>query len=208
VAVGPLLLIISSPSGAGKTTLARDLLRHFPSLGFSVSHTTRASRGTEVDGVDYYFVTKDRFMELAAGDGFAEWAQVHGNCYGTSFGEIDRCKAQGKQGILFDVDYQGARQLKAARPEAIAVFILPPSLDVLRGRLTARGDVDQATIERRIHNARQEIGHYSFFDYLVVNDELERACQQLRGIVYAEQANRRRMALVAEKLLRETLPNS
>lgn len=199
----PLLLIISSASGAGKTTLARDLLRHFPSLRFSVSHTTRKARPSEVDGEHYYFIDKAQFRALIDRDAFAEWAEVHGNFYGTGFSEIERCTTEGKQGILFDIDYQGARQIKAACPRAVAIFVLPPSLDALRQRLTARGDMDKEVIDRRIYNAEREIEHYSFFDYLVVNDDLEKACNHVRGVVYAEMSRRARMAPLAERLLRQ-----
>jgi guanylate kinase len=200
----PLLLIISSASGAGKTTLARDLLKNIPSLGFSVSHTTRKARPSEVEGVHYYFVDKERFRQLIKQNAFAEWAEVHGNFYGTSFGEIERFKKEGKQGILFDIDYQGARQIKAACPEAVAVFVLPPSIGELRKRLTARGDMGDEAIDRRISNATNEIEHYGCFDYLIVNDDLEKACTHLRAIVHAEQSRRQRMAPVAETLLRSS----
>src|SRR5262245_33725656 len=126
-----LLLIISSPSGAGKTTLTKDLLAYFPELSFSVSHTTRAPRNGEVDGRDYHFVTPEAFRQLVDQDRFAEWAEVHGNLYGTALDEITRCRDDKKQGLIFDVDYQGARQIKAKRSDAVSVFVLPPSMDAL-----------------------------------------------------------------------------
>jgi guanylate kinase len=199
-----LLLIISSPSGAGKTTLTRDLLAQCPDLMFSVSHTTRKPRPNEIEGSDYHFTDLDSFKRMVADGGFAEWAEVHGNLYGTALSEIQRCKAQGKRGIVFDIDYQGARQIKARCRDAIGVFVLPPSMDALKQRLRTRASDDDATIERRFRNAKLEIGQYGLFDYVIVNDELEMAKQRLRSIVLAEQARRFRMAMAAEELLQRT----
>ncbi|MET0389913.1 MAG: guanylate kinase, partial [Polyangiales bacterium] len=178
-----LLLIISSPSGAGKTTLTRDLLSQFEDLTFSVSHTTRKPRANEVDGRDYYFVSQSRFDELVSANTFMEWAEVHGNSYGTSLGELERARREHKRGIVFDVDFQGARQIRALQPHAVSVFILPPSWEELRQRLRGRGSDDESTIERRFNNARAEIEQYGLFDYLVVNDDLERTKQRMRSIV-------------------------
>ena len=198
-----ILLIVSSPSGAGKTTLTRRLLQEFPQFRFSVSHTTRKPRANEVDGQDYHFVTKEAFRDVIDEDGFAEWADVHGNLYGTSVAEIDLARAAGKSGVLFDVDYQGARQIKEKFPEAIGVFILPPSMDELRRRLDNRGSDDAASRQRRFDKARDEIGHYPFFDYMIVNDELQRALSELRGIVLAAGCRQWRVAARAESLLQQ-----
>jgi len=198
-----ILLIISSPSGAGKTTLTRRLLQEFPELRFSVSHTTRQPRANEVDGQDYHFVSEEAFRAIVDENGFAEWAEVHGNLYGTSVSEIEIARAARKIGVLFDVDYQGARQIKEKYPDAIGVFILPPSMDELRRRLDGRGSDDAESRQRRFDNAREEIGHYPFFDYMIVNDELQRALAELRGIVLAEGCRRRRLAARAEALLQE-----
>jgi guanylate kinase len=197
-----LLLIISSPSGAGKTTLTRDLLAHFSDITFSVSHTTRKPRSTEVDGRDYYFVNRQHFDELIEAHAFVEWAEVHGNFYGTSLAEIERARTEQKRGIVFDVDYQGARQIRAVRPEAIGVFVLPPSLEELRLRLRGRASDDEDVIERRFNKARSEIERYGLFDYIVVNDDLDRAKLRMRSIIEAERAKRPRMAHHAEHLLR------
>jgi len=197
-----LLLIISSPSGAGKTTLTRDLLVRFPELTFSVSHTTRKPRPAEVDGRDYHFISRDEFMERAADNAFAEWAEVHGNLYGTAIAELERCRREGRRGIVFDIDYQGARQIKARRDDAVSVFVLPPTMEELKERLRRRASDDESTIERRYKNAQQEIAHYGLFDYVIVNDSLEDAKGRLRAIVLAEQSRRRRMASVAETMLR------
>lgn len=198
-----LLLIISSPSGAGKTTLARDLLDRFPDIMFSVSHTTRKPRANEIDGNDYHFIDRVEFTKMIEQGDFAEWAEVHGNLYGTSLKEIERCKKNGNQGILFDIDYQGARQIKAARSDAVSVFVLPPSIEELRRRLYTRGAEDEATIEVRFNNAKREIEHYGFFDYLIVNDKIKEACTRLRSIVVAERSRRSRIARSAEALLRQ-----
>ncbi|MDH3201925.1 MAG: guanylate kinase [Myxococcales bacterium] len=196
-----ILLIISSPSGAGKTTLTHRLLQEFPELRFSVSHTTRRPRANEVDGQDYHFVDKQTFQQLVDDGSFAEWAQVHGNLYGTSVTEIDRAQSDGKHGVLFDVDYQGARQIKEKFPEAVGVFILPPSMDELRRRLDSRGSDDEESRRRRFQKAREEIEHYPFFDYMIVNDELQQALAELRGIVLAEGCRQWRVAARAEALL-------
>jgi guanylate kinase len=196
-----ILLIVSSPSGAGKTTLTRRLLQEFPEFRFSVSHTTRKPRSNEVDGRDYHFIDKDAFREIIDHNGFAEWAEVHGNLYGTSMAEIERARIEGKRGVLFDIDYQGARQIKEKFPHAIGVFILPPSMEELRRRLEQRGSDDVDSRQRRFERAREEIEHYPFFDYMIVNDELQRALAQLRGIVLAESCRQWRVAPKAESLL-------
>lgn len=197
-----LLLIISSPSGAGKTTLTRDLLAQCPDLMFSVSHTTRKPRANETEGYDYHFTDKESFRRIVTEGGFAEWAEVHGNLYGTALSELARCKEQGKCGIVFDIDYQGARQIKARCKDAVGVFVLPPSMDALEDRLRTRAADDEDTIARRFRNAKKEIEHYGLFDYVIVNDNLEMAKQRLRGIVLAERSRRFRMADLAEDLLR------
>lgn len=199
-----LLLIISSPSGAGKTTLTRDLLEHVPELTFSVSHTTRKPRAGEVDGRDYHFVSRAEFEELVDAGAFAEWAEVHGNLYGTALSEVERARSEGRLGVVFDVDYQGARQIKAACRDAVSVFVLPPSLPALRERLRTRAADDEATIERRYNNAKREIEHYQLCDYVIVNDDLEDAKHRLRSIVLAERSRKWRMARTAEQLLKTT----
>ena len=197
-----LLLIISSPSGAGKTTLTKDLLAAFPDLTFSVSHTTRKPRSNEVDGRDYFFTDRPDFERLVQAGAFAEWAEVHGNLYGTSLAQIAQARALGKAGVLFDIDHQGARQIKSARPHAVTVFVLPPTMDELKRRLRARAADDEATILERYHNAQLEIAHYAVADYIVVNADLDHAKLALRSIVHAERARRWRSAPTAERLLR------
>lgn len=205
VVVDPFLLfILSSPSGAGKTTLTRMLREKFPSLRFSVSHTTRKPRVNEVDGKDYHFIDRRAFDELVQRDAFLEWAHVHENCYGTSLAEIERAKAEpGCSGIIFDIDYQGARQIRAKAPEAVSVFILPPSMLELERRLRGRATDSDEVVRKRFAVAKIEIEHYGFFDYLVVNDDVQSAFEHLQGIVLAERSRRLRRADLAERLLRQ-----
>lgn len=197
-----LLLILSSPSGAGKTSLSNRLRGEFAKLRFSVSHTTRKPRPTELDGREYHFVDRDRFESMIAENAFAEHAHVHGNLYGTSVREIERARTEA-EGVIFDIDYQGARQIKATYPEAVGVFILPPSLEELERRLRGRGTEDEAATARRLLAAKQEIAHYAFFDYVIVNDDFEQAYGKLRGVVLAERCRRERHALLCESLLAE-----
>jgi guanylate kinase len=197
-----LLLIVSSPSGAGKTTLCNRLRSEFPELRFSVSHTTRKPRPTEVEGREYHFVDEGTFEQMTRARAFAEWARVHDHLYGTSLKEIEIARAVAR-GVLFDIDYQGARQIKASLPSAIGVFILPPSLGELERRLRGRGTEDEPTTLRRLTNAKGEIEHYGLFDYVIINDEINRAYEQLRAVVFAERARRHRHAVQCERMLAE-----
>lgn len=197
-----LLFILCSPSGAGKTTLSRFLLEQRRDFTFSVSYTTRAPRKNEVDGVAYNFVARSTFEEKVAAGAFAEWAEVHGNLYGTSLAELSRARSEGKRGIVFDIDHQGARQIQATLPNAVSVFVLPPSMSTLRRRLEGRAADSADVIERRMNNARGEIAHYASFDYIIVNDDLEAAKQALVSITVAEEHRRQRQAMLAEALLR------
>ena len=177
-----LLIVLSSPSGAGKTTLARRLLREFDSLGFSVSLTTRPPREGEVHGKDYHFVDRATFERLIEERGLAEWAEVHGNWYGTARAAVDEALDRGHD-TLFDIDWQGGRALSAQWPaDVLKVFVLPPSLAVLEARLRGRGTDDAQVIERRLRRAVEEMGHFPEYDYLVVNDDLEHAYAALRAI--------------------------
>jgi guanylate kinase len=198
-----LLIILSSPSGAGKTTLTRMLLERCPELRFSVSHTTRGPRNNEVDGRDYHFVDRARFVELVNEGAFLEWAEVHGNLYGTSTAEIDRAREiVGCAGMIFDIDYQGARQIRSKVDDVVSVFILPPSMHELERRLRGRASETEETLRRRYAVAEREIEHYAFFDYVIVNDDVQRAFDELRSITVAERARRQRRARLAEGLLR------
>lgn len=198
---GPLLLIVSSPSGAGKTTLTNALRANVQDLLFSVSHTTRKPRNGEVHGREYYFVERKEFERLIREDTFLEWAEVHGNLYGTSRAEIER--ATTARGLIFDVDHQGARQIKSTRPDAVGVFILPPNMQILEQRLRGRASEDEATVQRRYKVAIQEIQQYGLFDYVLVNDVLDIAIQKLTSIFLAEECRRQRAARKAEALIAE-----
>jgi guanylate kinase len=199
-----LLLVLSSPSGAGKTTLTRRIQNRFPDLRFSVSHTTRPPRVNEVDGKDYHFVDRATFERHVKEDAFLEWAEVHGNLYGTGTAEIERARqAPGCSGMIFDIDYQGARQIRAKQPDVVSVFILPPSMDELLRRLRGRASETEDVVQKRFEVSRREIEHYGFFDYLVVNDEIEAAFDHLRGVILAERSKRWRQAALAEALLRK-----
>ncbi len=198
-----LLLILSSPSGAGKTTLTRKLEQSFPALRFSVSHTTRSPRPTEVDGRDYHFVDRTAFEAMIQRGAFLEWAEVHGNLYGTSLSEIERAqKTPDCAGMIFDIDYQGARQIRAKVPDVVGVFILPPSMEELERRLRGRASESEEVVRRRFAVAEREIEHYALFDHLVVNDNLDHAFDELRSIIVSARTRRVRRAPLAEALLR------
>jgi guanylate kinase len=197
----PLPLIVSSPSGAGKTTLTSRLLKEVPELRFSVSHTTRKPRQNEQNGREYHFVNRAEFVRLIEQDAFLEWAEVHGNLYGT--GRAELAHNQSARGIIFDIDHQGARQIKSAAPDAVAVFILPPTMAILEQRLRGRASEDEETVQRRFGVALGEIEHYGLFDYVLVNEDLEEATKQLVSIFRAEECRRHRAARHAERLLAE-----
>jgi len=179
-----MLLVLSAPSGAGKTTLAHRYRERHPDAAFSVSVTTRAPRGEERDGVDYHFVTAERFQSLVAEGAFAEWAEVHGRCYGTLRSAVDEALRRGRVAI-FDIDVQGGAQLKAAYPrEACTVFVLPPDAAELEHRLRGRETDAEDVIRRRLAAARVEIAHgLSSYEYVVVNDVLDEACERVAAIV-------------------------
>lgn len=198
---GFLHLIVTSPSGAGKTTMVRALLEAFPQLVQSVSNTTRSPRPGEVDGRDYHFVEPGRFEAMIAEGDLCEWAEVHGHRYGTSMSRV-RLARETHRGVVFVIDVQGARQVKAAIPDAVAVFVLPPSWEALEQRLRGRGTEREEVIQRRLRNAREEVAQYGLFDYLIINDDLETAIEELKGVARATVAQRSRRAQRAEALLR------
>ncbi len=178
------VIIFSAPSGSGKTTIVRELLRRFPRFEFSVSATCRAPRGAERDGVDYHFLTPDEFREAVRADRFVEWEEVYaGCCYGTLRSEVERIWAKGNV-ILFDVDVVGGLNFKRIfGDEALAVFIMPPSVEELRRRLAGRGTDDPEVIERRVAKAASEIARAPEFDHVVVNDRLEDAIRETTDIL-------------------------
>lgn len=178
-------LVISAPSGAGKTTLARLLRQRHPEVVFSVSATTRSPRPNEKDGRDYHFVGRDEFVRMRDAGELIEWAEVHGNFYGTPLENVRRTKERG-QFLLLDIDVQGARQIRERVPDAVLVFILPPSGKVLVERLRARGTEDASVLRRRLTNAEEEIHAAPEFDHVVVNDDLETAVAELEAILRGE----------------------
>lgn len=196
-----LLLVVSSPSGAGKTTLCNRLRAAFPRLGFSVSYTTRRPRKNEQDGVHYHFVDKASFAEMAAADEFAEYACVHGNNYGTSAKLVSDALAEGRD-LLFDIDFQGGRHLKRKfQNDIILVFILPPSLVELERRLRSRATDPEEVIARRLRVAREELRHYDEYDYVIVNDDLDRAFDALRAVYVSALHRRERQRHAADAVL-------
>jgi guanylate kinase len=182
-------IVVAAPSGAGKTTVCRGLVAGDPRLVFSVSHTTRPRRPGETDGLDYHFVPHAEFERLAAAGAFLEWAEYSGNLYGTSWAAIEAPLAEGRD-VLLEIEVQGARQVRQRLPEAVLVFLIPPSLRVLEERLRTRGTDGAEEIERRLAIARRELATLDLFDYAVVNEELSRAVAELREIVAAERAGR------------------
>lgn len=182
------IYVISAPSGAGKTSLCKELIDFFPELRHSVSYTTRAMRTGEVDGVDYHFVDQARFDKMVAAGEFAEWARVHGNCYGTSLQSLQQALDAGSD-ILLEIDCQGARQLKQNLGNAIFIFIMPPSVEELRRRLDGRDTDARDVIEKRIANAVDEMQEAAWYDHVVVNDIFDQALAQLKAIVQADHKN-------------------
>ena len=176
------LFIISAPSGAGKSTLCRAMLDHFPDLLYSISYTTRSPRQGERNGVDYYFISKEEFEDGIAHRQWAEWAEVHGNYYGTSAEFLDR-KLSAGQDILLDIDVQGTRQILKRYPDCITIFIMPPSLEILKQRLQARGTDNPAVIAVRLENARQEMAHKDLYRHIIVNDRLPVATAEMNNII-------------------------
>jgi guanylate kinase len=188
-----LILILSSPSGAGKTTLTRAIAQDPAwALELSISVTTRARRPSEIDGRHYHFIDRAGFDDLRARDDLLEWAEVHGNFYGTPRGPVERVLGAGRD-MIFDIDYQGTRQVRAKlSDDVVSVFILPPSLAELRGRLERRAEDSAETIERRLANARTEIRRWSEYDYVIVNDDLQNAFRAIECILAAERVRRAR----------------
>lgn len=180
-----ILFIVSAPSGAGKTTLVRALLEAEPGVKLSVSYTTRPPRAGETDGRDYHFVTPEVFDRMAAAGDFLESAEIYGHRYGTSRHWVGE-QLGGGADLLLEIDWQGARQVRRLMPGAVAIFVLPPSLEALEQRLRARRQDSPEVIARRLSAAREEIGHVGEFDYVIINDEFDRAAQELRSIIRAE----------------------
>ena len=187
-----LMLVLSSPSGAGKSTIARNLLEEDKGFELSVSYTTRQRRGSEIDGVHYHFVTQREFERLRDDDELLEWAEVHGNLYASPREQAEQAMSGGRD-MLFDIDWQGADQLREKMPaDIVSVFILPPSMAELKSRLMRRAEDQEQVIEQRLKNAREEIEHWRKYDYVVINDDLDRAFHAVQSIVAAERLRRDR----------------
>ena len=180
-----MLLVISGPSGTGKGTLIERLMKEDPTLVFSVSATTRAPRPGEIDGVHYHFVTNERYDQLVAENAFVEYANVHGNRYGTLRSEVYERLERGEN-VVLDIDVQGALNVIASEKEKVSIFILPPSMQELRSRLTGRGTETEEAVERRLHNAVWEISQKDKYQYKVINDDLESCLRTLQAIIEAE----------------------
>jgi len=178
-------IVLSAPSGAGKTTIARALVEGTEDVVFSVSATTRPARDHEMDGVDYHFLSEQDFQAMIEADEFVEWAEVHGHLYGTSRKAVEEALDDGRF-LILDIDVQGALQIRQRVADAVLVFVLPPSADVLVERLRERGTEGEDTVTRRIENARGELEQASQFDYIVVNENLDQAIDEVRGIVLAQ----------------------
>jgi guanylate kinase len=195
-----LLFVVSAPSGAGKTTLVERLVEQAPNLKMSRSYTSRVARQGETHGVDYNFVTRERFEAMVAAGEFLEWADLFGNLYGTSAADTERVLESGSDVVLV-IDVQGARQVRRRGVETTAIFVMPPSFDVLEQRLRGRSKDSEEAIQRRLRVARQEVAAFAEYDFLVVNDELGAAVDRLRSIVLAERARLKRMRAAAESIV-------
>jgi guanylate kinase len=199
-----ILVVVSSPSGGGKGTLIRRARKLVPDLGYSVSFTTRAPREGEIDGQEYFFVSMETFAAMVEAREFLEWAIVHGNYYGTARDQVLRDISSGRD-IILEIDVQGAQAVREASLEAVAIFILPPSFDVLKTRLLGRGSEIPDDFALRLRNARDEVRHFIEFDYVIINDVADRAAGELAAIVIAERTRTRRQRVWAEKVI-ETFP--
>jgi guanylate kinase len=201
------LLVVSAPSGAGKTTLCRRLLEALPGLVFSVSHTTRAPRASECSGVDYHFVSRAEFEARRQAGEFLEWAVVGGELYGTSSAQVEASLRAGHD-VLLDLDTQGAAAVRRLRPEAVLIFILPPGPEALRARLQARGSESEEGLERRLRLAAAEVARAGAYDYQVINDDLDAAFDRLRSIVVATRCRTARLQGRLESIRARFAPGS
>jgi guanylate kinase len=196
-----ILFVVSAPSGTGKTTLIERLVQIVPDLTMSRSYTSRPARNGESDGVDYNFISRQKFEDMVGAGQFLEWADVFGNLYGTSAADTARCLERGCDLVLV-IDVQGARQVRSRRSDSVGVFVLPPSFEVLEHRLRGRSKDAEEAIQRRLRTARAEIAAYAEYDYVVINDELDACVERLKGIVLAERARLPVMRPRAERIVR------
>ena len=206
-----ILFVVSSPSGGGKGTLIQRVLKQVPNLSYSVSFTTRPPRNGEMDGREYFFVTRKRFEEMVDAGEFLEWAHVHSKLYGTARQQVVREIAEGRD-IILEVDVQGAASVRSLMADSVSIFILPPSFEILKQRLQARGTDSPDELDLRLRNAHQELKDYSAFQYVILNDDLDRAANQMTAIVHAERARLSRQETkvrrVVEAFTADEMPNS
>lgn len=195
-----ILFVVSSPSGGGKGTLIDRVLKEVPDLSYSVSFTTRAPRNREIDGREYFFVTPEKFEQMVAANEFLEWAHVHSKLYGTGREQVFR-EISGGRDIILELDVQGAESVRRLIDDAVSIFILPPSFEVLRQRLQARGTDSPEELDLRLRNAPRELEHYSAFQYLIINDDADRAARQIRAIVHAERTRLSRQQTQIKKIV-------
>jgi guanylate kinase len=186
-----ILFVVSAPSGAGKTTLVRNVIEQLPGVTLSVSCTTRAPRPEEEEGIDYFFITRDAFNDMERAGKFIEWAHVHGDLYGTP--RANMTKLQHGEDLVLEIDTQGARAIRKELDDGVLIFILPPSLEVLQERLQTRGGDSEEAMQARLHNAQKELDQMAWYDYIVVNDDIEEATRQLASIIIAERCKATRV---------------
>lgn len=198
------LYIISAPSGAGKTSLIKKLLPAMDKITVSVSHSTRSQRPGEIDGIDYFFTSVEKFQEIIAHSGFLEYARVFDNFYGTAQSSVEENLNKGID-VILEIDWQGAQQIRHQLPNTITIFILPPSTDILRQRLQERGQDNEAIIDRRMQDAAKEMSHYAEYDYLVINDDFNTALNALKSIILANRLSIGRQQYQLESLLVDLL---
>jgi len=195
-----MLIVVSSPSGGGKGTLIDRVLQTVPGVSYSVSFTTRPPRLGEQNGREYFFVSEPVFKEMIARREFLEWADVYGHLYGTSHKQVETERDAGRD-IILEIDVQGAESIRGLIPDAVTIFILPPSFELLRNRLVARATDSEADLERRLHGAPGEVEQYRHFQYVILNDDINRASAQLSSVIYAERARRERQEVTASGAL-------
>jgi guanylate kinase len=194
----PIVYIISAPSGSGKSTLVNEILKAIPGLDFSISYTTRAPRGSESNGKQYHFVPRQEFDRMVKADEFLEHAEFDGNCYGTARRFLEEAKRKGTD-LLLDIDVQGAAQIHKKLPDAVSIFVLPPDKKTLEWRLRKRGENDEETIRRRLETAGREIEEYDRYNYVLINDQLEKSIERLEAIVLSERLRRQGRALFEQE---------
>lgn len=195
-----MLIVVSSPSGGGKGTLIDRVLQTVPGVSYSISYTTRAARDNERNGREYFFVSREVFEEMIGRSEFLEWANVYGHLYGTSRSQVEEERAAGRD-IILEIDVQGAESIRGLVPDAVTVFILPPSFELLRKRLVARGTDLPEDLDRRLRGAPAEVRQYKNFQYVILNDDINRASAQLASVIYAERARRERQESTSSEAL-------